>query len=339
MNIKKILFAVSIVAIIGAAVAVLGIGKYRNGKAVNSETVLFVPTGSSYRQLLDSLSSAGVSVDGIYFRAAAKLKGLSDKVRPGRYELKKGMSYPELVGMLRSGAQSPVRVTFNNIRTLPALAGAITRKLEPDSTAVAEVLMNDSIAQSYGFRPETFISMFIPDTYEFWWNCDPQTITDRMKREYDKFWQKRDPLLARTGLSREQAVTLASIVYEETKYKPEMARVAGVYMNRLREGMPLQADPTVKFAIGDFTIKRVLHRHLEVDSPYNTYKYAGLPPGPICMPSIAALDAVLNYETNDYLYFCAKDDLSGAHAFARDLAGHNRNAQAYARALDKLGIR
>ena len=160
-----------------------------------------------------------------------------------------------------------------------------------------------------------------------------------MKKESDRFWKNRDAKLARTGLSRDEATTLASIVYEETKRKDEMPVVAGVYINRLKRGMPLQADPTVKFAIGDFSIKRVLYAHLAVDSPYNTYKYPGLPPGPICMPSIAAIDAVLDYADHDYLYFCAKDDLSGAHNFAKTLAEHNRNAAAYVRALNRLKVK
>ena len=158
-----------------------------------------------------------------------------------------------------------------------------------------------------------------------------------MRQESDKFWTSRDAKLSRSGLTRQQAYILASIVYEETKRKNEMPRVAGVYVNRLKRGMPLQADPTC--AVGDFALRRVLNRHLEVDSPYNTYKYPGLPPGPICMPSIDALDGVVDFENHDYLYFCAKDDLSGAHAFARTLAEHNRNAQAYARALNRRGIR
>lgn len=160
-----------------------------------------------------------------------------------------------------------------------------------------------------------------------------------MKKESDRFWASRESKLARCGLSREEIYTLASIVYEETKRVAEMPRVAGVYLNRLRIGMALQADPTVKYAVKDFTLRRILHSHLEVDSPYNTYKYPGLPPGPICMPSIDAIDAVLDYEDHDYLYFCAKDDLSGAHVFARTLDEHNRNARAYARALNRRGIR
>ena len=181
--------------------------------------------------------------------------------------------------------------------------------------------------------------MFIPNTYEMYWNSSADDFIRRMKKESDRFWKSRDAKLARTGLSRDEATTLASIVYEETKRKDEMPVVAGVYINRLKRGMPLQADPTVKFAVGDFSIKRVLYAHLDVDSPYNTYKYSGLPPGPICMPSIAAIDAVLDYADHDYLYFCAKDDLSGAHNFAKTLADHNRNAAAYARALNRLKIK
>ena len=182
--------------------------------------------------------------------------------------------------------------------------------------------------------------MFIPNTYEVWWNITPEGLTERMKKEYDNFWnEERLAKLARTRLTQKEVSTLASIICEETRMTDEMPTMAGVYINRLRRGMLLQADPTVKFAIGDFTIRRVLNRHLEVDSPYNTYKYAGLPPSPICMPSIKGIDAVLNYKESNYLYFCAKEDFSGYHNFARTLSEHNQNARRYANALNRAGIR
>ena len=315
------------------------VGQYYLGTAAIRDGIVFVPTGGDFDRLCDSLSGNGFLRDEKKFERLARSRKLDRSVRPGRYEVKEGMTYSELINRFKAGLQSPVRVTFNNIRTLDRLAGIVSRKLELDSAALYSVLSDPAVAERYGYAPQTFMAMFIPDTYELYWNCSAENFLVRMKKESERFWKDRESKLARSGLSREEAVTLASIVYEETKKKEEMPRIAGVYINRLRKGMPLQADPTVKFALGDFSIRRVLFAHLEVDSPYNTYKYAGLPPGPICMPSIDAIDAVLDFERHDYLYFCAKDDLSGAHSFARTLAEHNRNAQAYAAALNRRGIR
>lgn len=267
----------------------------------------------------------------------ARRHGLDTALKAGRYELKEGMSYVRTVRMLRLGWQVPVRVTFNNIRTPDRLAGILARKLEPDSAAWLAALTSDSLARVYGLTPQTILTLCIPNTYEFFWNTSPDTFLQRMRQESDKFWTSRDAKLSRSGLTRQQAYILASIVYEETKRKNEMPRVAGVYVNRLKRGMPLQADPTVKYAVGDFALRRVLNRHLEVDSPYNTYKYPGLPPGPICMPSIDALDGVVDFENHDYLYFCAKDDLSGAHAFARTLAEHNRQCAGLCPCIEPAG--
>lgn len=328
------------VCILLAAVPGYSLWQYYRGRAVDADVVVTVPTGSGFGALTDSLAAAASLHDPALFGKFARSRGLDSTVRPGRYQLREGMTYSALINMFKSGRQSPVRVTFNNLRSLDRLAGILSRRLEPDSLAFMLAFEDDSLVRSLGFAPNTLLGMFLPNTYEFYWTVTPQDFMERMKKEYDRFWtDQRTAKLARSGLSREQAITLASIVYEETKKTDEMPRVAGVYVNRLRRRMPLQADPTVKYALGDFALRRVLLRHLDVDSPYNTYKYAGLPPGPICMPSIAALDAVLDFEEHDYIYFCAKDDLSGAHNFARTLAEHNRNAQAYARALDRLKIR
>ena len=313
--------------------------QYFWGGAVARDAVVLVPTGSDFDRLTDSLRRSGALRNVRKFVRIARIRGLDETVRPGRYKLDAGMTYAALIDRLKQGLQAPVRVTFNNVRTLDRLAGSVGRRLETDSATLARALLSDSTARAYGYAPQTFIGMFIPNNYEMYWNSSADDFIRRMKKESDRFWKKRDAKLARTGLSRDGAMTLASIVYEETKRKDEMPVVAGVYINRLKRGMPLQADPTVKFAVGDFSIKRVLHTHLAVDSPYNTYKYPGLPSGPICMPSIAAIDAVLDYADHDYLYFCAKDDLSGAHNFAKTLSEHNRNAAAYVRALNRLKIK
>ena len=328
-----------LVLIVLAMIPGYRLGTYYLGRAIDSDAVLLVPTGSDFATLIDSLESKKVLHNPKRFERWARSRGLDSSINPGRYQLKAGTSYASLINVLKSGRQTPVRVTFNNLRTPERLAGVLARKLEPDSLTWIKALTSDSLAKPYGLTSQTLFTLFIPNTYEFYWNTTPEAFLQRMKKESDRFWASRESKLARCGLSREEIYTLASIVYEETKRVAEMPRVAGVYLNRLRIGMALQADPTVKYAVKDFTLRRILHSHLEVDSRYNTYKYPGLPPGPICMPSIDAIDAVLDYEDHDYLYFCAKDDLSGAHVFARTLDEHNRNARAYARALNRRGIR
>ncbi len=308
--------------------------------AVQQDGFLYIPTGGTYAGLLDSLATRDFLKNTNAFDRAARQKGLPEGLRAGRYEMKEGMTLRSLLGMLKGGLQKPLNVTFNNIRTMDRLAGVVARYLEPDSLALLAVLTDDSVATHYGFSGKTFIGMFIPNTYQFFWNTSPTGFLDRMKKEYDAFWtDDRQAKCKSLNLSREEVVTLASIVAEETRMSDEMPRVAGVYLNRLRIGMLLQADPTVKYATGDFTLRRILFRHLEIDSPYNTYKNQGLPPGPICIPSIKAVDAVLNAEKHDYIFFCAKEDFSGYHNFAATLAQHNANARRWSEALNQRGIK
>ena len=310
----------------------------RYGSIVREPFTLLLPAGTPFDALNDSLRGRITSPG--RFRLLARVLQLDRRTFSGRYEIARGTSAYRLAATLRGRAQSPVNIAFNNIRTLPQLAGTLGRQLQADSTAFAAVLLNDSIASAYGFSPQAFIGMFIPNTYEVYWTVSPEEFVARMHREYLRFWNdERLGKLARTGLSQQEVATLASIIDEETRRTDEMPDIAGVYINRLRRGMLLQADPTVKYAVGDFSLRRILYRHLATPSPYNTYRYLGLPPGPIRMPSIAAMDAVLNYRQHDYYYFCARADFSGYHAFARTLAEHNRNARAYAAALDRFGIR
>lgn len=334
--------------IIAAAVMFCAIGAgtavywgFTKANAVQKEGSIYLGGEADYNTLIDSLTKDGGYLKNINrFRKAAGFLGLENSIKPGHYKLKKGMSYTRIVRMFQRGFQTPVRVTFNNIRSLPQLAGRLAKQLETDSLSFAQALTSDTTALFYGFTPESFIAMFIPDTYEMYWTIPPLGFTDRMSKEYDRFWNdSRQAKLSGLGLNEVEVITLASIVYEETKMNDEMPAVAGVYINRLDKGMKLQADPTVKFAVGDFTLKRILYRHLDVDSPYNTYMYAGLPPGPISMPSVKAIDAVLNYLRHDYLYFCARPDFSGYHNFASTLAQHNRNRDAWVAALNKAGIR
>lgn len=313
---------------------------YEANVSLESEQELFyIPTGSDFEYVIDGLEKEGIIINRRSFRWVAAKKGYEKNVKPGRYKITNGISNNELANMLRSGRQDPVMVVFNNVRTLAQLAGKVSRYLEGDSIAFASYLTGPDLASEFGFDRATFTSMFIPNTYEFFWTTTPEEFAERMNREYRNFWDgERDRKAGRIGMTRAEVVTLASIVDEETLFDDENSRVAGVYMNRLEKGIPLQADPTLKFAMGDFTLKRILNDDKKIDSPYNTYKYRGLPPGPISIPSVSAIDGVLNYEKHNYLYFCAKADFTGYHAFARTLSQHNANAREYQKALNRSRI-
>ena len=303
------------------------------------EAVVFIPTGSNYDDVQNILDESHLLANPKSFNWVAQRKGLPENVRPGRYVLKNGMSNNQLVNMLRGGLQSPVNVTFNYIRDVDQLAGRIARQIEADSASISELLHDQDYIGEHGFNGFTIPALFLPDTYQFYWNTDAEGFVTRMLQEYNKFWNdERKEQAKRIGLTPIQVSTLASIVNKETNMTDEMPRVAGVYLNRLKNNWLLQADPTLIFALNDYSIKRVLNVHTEVESPYTTYKYIGLPPGPICIPSIAAVKAVLNAEQHHYFYFCAKEDFSGYHNFAKTLAEHNRNAAKYQQALNQRGI-
>lgn len=308
--------------------------------AGGKDTVLFIPTGSDYEQVKNALDEARFLVNPKSFYWVAQKKDYPTHIHPGRYVVKDGMSNNQLVNMLRGGLQSPVMVTFNNIRDVDMLAGRIASQIEADSLSISNLLHNQQYINQLGFNERTIPALFLPDTYEFYWNTDAEGFVNRMFQEYNKFWTvERKQQAQNKGLSPIQVSTLASIVNKETNMSDEMPRVAGVYLNRLKNNWLLQADPTLIFAWNDYTIKRVLDRHKEIESPYNTYKHPGLPPGPICIPSVTAVKAVLNAEDHHYFFFCAKEDFSGYHNFAKTLAEHNRNAAKYQQALNQRGIR
>jgi UPF0755 protein len=243
---------------------------------------------------------------------------------------------------LHNGSQDPVKITINKLRTRQDLANYLGKKLEPSSSDFSRFMNNNDSLAYLGLTKETLLTLIIPNTYEIYWNTDPKAFFSKMNKESNKFWNdRRLDDLQRLGLSKEEALTIASIVEEETNDNDEKPIIASVYFNRLKKGMPLGADPTVKFAVGDFAIKRVTLNHINssASSPYNTYKNKGLPPGPICTPSVASIDAVLKGEKTDYLYFCAKADFSGSHSFASTAEEHFNNARKYRKALDSLGIR
>ena len=319
---------------------------YRSVMSPNVQTAggkdveLFIPTGSDYNQVKTILADAQFIINEKSFNWVANKKELPDNIHPGRYIVKDGMSNNQLVNMLRGGLQSPVKVTFNNIRNVDMLAGRIASQIEADSTSISNLLHNQEYINQLGFNSYTIPALFLPDTYEFYWNTDAEGFVVRMFQEYNKFWNEERKQQAQSkGMTPVQVSTLASIVNRETNMTDEMPRVAGVYLNRLKNNWLLQADPTLIFAWNDYSIKRVLDRHKEIESPYNTYKYLGLPPGPICIPSLSAIKAVLNAENHHYFYFCAKEDFSGYHNFAKTLAEHNRNAAKYQQALNQRGIK
>ncbi len=293
-----------------------------------------------YNHVLDSLNKSDALQSEWRFRLVAWACDYSKQVLPGRYELKRGENSLTLVRRLKNARQTPVRLAFNNVRTKKDLAERLSKNLMMTSDEMLSALTNPEIYNKYGTDKANIVSLFIPNTYEVYWNITPEDLIARMKKEYDKFWtdERREKLLE-VGLTQQEVSTLASIVEEETRKKDEKPRVAGLYLNRVHQGIPLQADPTVKFALQDFSLKRIYKGHLECDSPYNTYKYAGLPPGPIRVPSIESIDAVLNFENHDYIYMCAKEDFSGYHNFAVYYSEHQENANKYRKALNNRGIK
>ena len=273
-------------------------------------------------------------------RAAAMLLRYDQHIRTGRYEMGKGKTALQLVRDLRNGSQAPLRLTITNIRTMEDLAGRLGKQLETDSAVWAECFSDTDFCKQFGCDTATLACLFLPNTYEVFWNVGPEQLVTRMKRESDAFWtDERRQAADAAGLSPFEVITLASIVDQETANEAEKPLVAGMYLNRLRTGMKLQADPTVKFALKRFGLRRILHEHLTVDSPYNTYLHEGLPPGPIAIPSVSSIEAVLHYTPHDYLYMCAKEDFSGTHRFTTTYDEHLRNARRYAEALNRRGIR
>ncbi|MFD2786058.1 endolytic transglycosylase MltG [Hymenobacter rubripertinctus] len=304
-------------------------------------TYVTVRRGESAKTVLDSLDASGVIVDKLSLHFVARLMKYDQLVKPGRYELKDGYTNRQLINDLRTGSHRlPLRLTFQNIRLRQDLAQKLAATIDASPGRFDSLLSSPQYTKSLGFDTTSILTMFIPNTYELAWNTSADNLMQRMKKEYEKFWTPaRDAKRQAMGLSRAEVSTLASIVEaEQQQHADERPRVAGVYLNRLKRGMKLQADPTVVYANHDFTIKRVLNVHLTKDSPYNTYKYAGLPPGPINLPSIASIEAVLNPESHQYLYFCAKEDFSGYHAFARNEQEHLVNARRYQAALSRAGI-
>lgn len=324
-----------------AAAALIVLYSAFYGKAFDNETVVYISSETQYNALIEQLRpSLNSNLQRRAFDFYAERLDLEKRFRTGRYMFREGESVIRAVRRLVLGEQSPVKLVVGEARTLPQLAGKLASQIEVDSATLLSAMRNKQLRKELGFVKDSTIAMFIPNTYEVWWDITPERLLHRIKREYDHFWnEERTAKLKRCGLSKYEVMTLASIVYEEVKIPSEMRMIAGVYINRLRRGIALQACPTVKYAMGDFALQRILHKHLKYRSPFNTYINRGLPPAPICVPSIAAIDAVLNYADHNYLYFCARPELDGRHNFARTLKEHNANSRKYSAAIEKLGVK
>jgi peptidoglycan lytic transglycosylase G len=296
--------------------------------------ILIVKEGQTFKDVQKELHDGNFVQDLISFSFLAKIMDYDEQIKPGRYMLKENMSNLRAIQLLKSGAQDPVSVTFNNVRLIPELAEKITRNLGMTPQEFEAAVVQFAMSNSYGLNKDNVLVMFIPNTYKVYYNIVPEALVKRMYQEYENFWtDARKEKAKKIGLTLTEVSVLASVVQAESVREDEAPTIAGLYMNRLKQGIPLQADPTLVFAVGDFTLKRILNVHKEIDSPYNTYKYAGLPPGPINMPEISSLEAVLNFKPSDYLYMCAKEDFSGRHNFTSDYKEHMNNAIRYQKAL------
>ncbi len=342
-RVRLIIWILTVLAVVGGISAFILYGWVAKPNVTVSEpTIIHIGSNEGFENLVTTLTEKRLLKHPKSFRRIAKWMQYQDpNIKGGRYTIDPGMSNRALITRLRAGQQTPVHLTINNARTVAELAGKFANKLEADSTTFLAVFTDSSAVEQLGKTHENIMSLFIPNTYEFFWNSKPTSVLQRMLSEQDRFWkqEQREEKLVELGLTREQVYTLASIVEKETQSQDERPIVAGLYLNRIAQGIPLQADPTVVFATGQFDLRRVLNKHLEIDSPYNTYKYPGLPPGPIYMPSINSIDAVLNAQKHDYLYMCAKPGFSGRHVFASSLAGHSINANRYRRWLNQNGIK
>ncbi|MDR3194392.1 MAG: endolytic transglycosylase MltG [Tannerella sp.] len=301
---------------------------------------LFIHPEKDFRSLCRQLEdTAHCRHIGTFIRLA-EILNYPENMKTGCYAVYPGMNNYDLLNNLRRGHQERVFLTFNNIRTREELSERLSAQLMMEREELSGLLDDAARCDLMGFTLQTVTAMFIPNTYEIYWNTSAEKLMQRMQREYLAFWtEARRDKAAKIGITPVEVSILASIVEEESAVTEEYPVIAGLYINRLHRGIPLQADPTVKYATGDFSLHRILYRHLEVDSPYNTYLHTGLPPGPIRIPSITGMDAVLNYAKHQYIYMCAKEDLSGRHNFAVSLSEHNRNAARYQTALNRLGIR
>lgn len=345
MYIKKILLIIVLMGAVGMGVFayyVYNTAFSSNTAFNNEEANVYIPTNATFDDVVEGVGPLLSDIDSFY--AVANQKKYPANIKPGHFIIKRGMTNNDIINVLRS-RNIPIDLKFNNMERLEDLAGNISKQIEADSISLLNSMRDPDFLKEAGFTEETALSMYIPNTYEFYWNSSADTFRKKMRAEYNRFWNEARIQKAKAlNLSKEQVMALAAIVQKETAKIDERPRVAGVYINRLKVGMLLQADPTVIYALkrksGDYDqiIKRVLYADLELDSPYNTYKYAGVPPGPITMPDISSIDAVLNPEKHDYYYFVADVTNFGYHKFSKSLAQHNVNKAEYVRWVNTQGL-
>ena len=334
---KKLILGLLIVLLLAATG--IGLRFFTSNTAFeNSHKYLYIRTGqASFPEVIKSLRDSQLIRNPGSLEWLGHRMSLEEKIKPGRYEIRKGMSLFAVARMLRNGRQSPVNLVITKLRTRQDLAALIGRRFECDSASVMDYMNNKDSMNMYGFDSISVMTAIYPNTYTYFWNNTPTGIFKKFFAEYKKVWDDdRKAKAAKLGLTPGEAYTLASIVEEETNANEEKGNIASVYYNRYKKGMKLQADPTVKFALGDFTLRRIYEKHLTTPSPYNTYRVQGLPPGPICTPSLVTLDAVLDQPSTNYLFFVAKSDFSGRHTFSETYDEHLVNAKAFQRALDSV---
>ncbi|MBE6287475.1 MAG: endolytic transglycosylase MltG [Mediterranea massiliensis] len=340
MKKKKITLAIITIALIGIiAGALMYYYLFSPQFFPQKTTYLYIDRNDNIDSIYHKVKKIGNAKNITAFKWMSKYRKYDKHIHTGRYAIRRNENVYHVFSRLYRGYQEPTNITIGSVRTIDRLARNIGQQLMIDSIEIA-TLLNDSIyLQSIGYSPETIQCLFIPNTYEVYWNTSAKDFIERMQKEYNRFWnEKRQKKAKEIGLTPQEVITLASIVEEETNNNQEKPIVAGLYINRLHKGMPLQADPTIKYALGDFTLRRITNKHLTIKSAYNTYLNIGLPPGPIRIPTTTGIDAVLNHQKHDYLYMCAKEDFSGTHNFAKTLSEHNRNARKYWNALNQRKI-
>jgi UPF0755 protein len=330
-----ILFLLIVLTAVAGAWMVLGPG---TGFSEKKETLYIASDGVSKEAVMDSLRKRKIVRNETVFLLLADRLNYWGRIKPGKYEFDKGSSLLSIIRKLRNGQQTPVKLTINKLRTKEDLAKMTGNKFEFDSADMINFLNTNDSLKNFGVSSEQAMTMVVPDTYTFFWNTTPKKVISRLHEESEKFWKSREGKAKEKGMSKEEAIILASIVEEETNANKEKGTIASVYRNRLKKGMPLQADPTVKFALKDFTLRRIYHTHLTVESPYNTYRNKGLPPGPICTPSKTTVDAVLNAPETEYYYFVASPAFDGTHEFSKTYEEHLVKAKRYQEALNERGL-
>ena len=319
---------------------------YKSGFKISEPVSIYIDTDDTVDSIAQKTEKTAKPEEMRVFHLFAGLLNLKDRIRTGRYEVTSDLTMLNFIRNIRNHNEQPVRLVVPSVRTMEQMAGKLANQLMVDSASIANYLKDEHNIKALGYIKESLPGVFVPNTYEVYWDVSVEKLMDRMRQESDRFWNtdrmaklKEVSEYAGQEMTREKVITLAAIIDSETANDSEKPTIAALYMNRLRKQMALQSDPTVIYAVGDFSIRRVLNEHLKVESPYNTYRNMGLPPGPIRVPSIAGIDAVLNHGRNDYLYMCAKEDFSGTHNYAVSYGEHQRNARRYINALNARGIK